>query len=107
MTVTIQRRIIDFAEDGVRLAQIGPGELAEGLDVLIARLAEEGLLDELLAHKWIKRPAPEAPEALDQGSQPKRKGCLTALPFVRAILRGLGFWFSPRQIVNDPPEVRS
>lgn len=76
------RHRIDFAEDGVTLAKDGPGELSHGLDELIDRLAEEGLLDELTAHHWIHRS-----ETFDRGSVPKprRKGCL--FTFLRLIGR--------------------
>lgn len=92
MSLVTARQIVDFAEDGVECAEAGPGVLARGLDELIARLEDAGLTDELLAHDWIRRPA-----AFDTGSTPRRrKGCLFGLPAI------VGFWLSPRQIVNDP-----
>ncbi len=79
MSVTEQRRIVDFIEDGVNCARAGV--LPEALDDLIYRLAEEGLLDELTRHRWVRQPAPWA---LDRGSKPK-KGCLSS--FVRILGR--------------------
>ncbi len=78
--VLAERRIIDFADQGVTCARAGV--LSASLDELIGRLAEEGLLDELLAHEWVKQPM-----ALDRGSKPKPDGCLSAL--VRIVA---GWW---------------
>lgn len=84
MSVMTQRQIVDFAEDGVRLAMSGPGELADGMDALIHRLVEEGLLCELLAHEWVRGPVPPR-TTFDPGSRPK-KGCL------QAIYQRLAWW---------------
>lgn len=97
MSVTSERRIVDFAEDGVAAARAG--QLTGAIDELIVRLGEEGLTAELTAHPWIKRPV-----AFDGGSSPGRgKGCAFAVP--AAMVRTLGFWLNPRQVVNDPAEV--
>jgi hypothetical protein len=54
MSIVAERNIVDFAEAGVDAAE--NHVLIRGLDELIARLSEEGLLHELLAHPWISQP---------------------------------------------------
>lgn len=94
MSVTAERRILNFADDGVSFAR--DGILPKALDELIARLADEGLLNELLAHEWV-----EGPEAFQRRRfpVPRRKGCLFALPGV------IRFWLSPWQVAENPPPV--